>query len=83
MNGMTYIMTVPSTAWLPDSTSVTATLPDVITYIVTLDQYNPPEPEPEPVARSPVPRPCRIEPAPRNATQQHRPEHRRLHRRVR
>ena len=83
MVATTYDTTARSTAWLPDSTSVTATLPDVITYIVTLDQYNPPPPEPEPVARSPLPRPTRIEPAPRNATQQHRPEHRRLHRRVR
>ena len=83
MVATTYSTGTYRVAWMPDSASVTATMPDVITYIIRLGCPVAAEAVAEMSARAPLPRPVIAERVPAHCRSQHRPLHRVLHRRVR
>lgn len=85
MVATTYSTGTYRVAWMPDSTSATATMPDMITYIIRVRGDDPVDAyeDAEPIARAPLPRPVIAERVPSHCRAQHRPPHRVLHRRVR
>ena len=85
MVATTYSTGTYSVAWMPDSASVTAPMPDVITYIIRVMRDDPVDAEAvaNMIARAPLPRPVIAERVPSHCRTQHRPPHRVLHRRVR
>ena len=83
MGATTYSTSTRRTPWMPDSASVTATMPDMITFIFPVMHPVDAHEDAEPIPRAPLPRPVLAERVPAHCRRQHRPPHRALHRWVR